>query len=231
MENWLIDETRIIDVKALEKEITHGIAMRSSKRTPPALAIRINDLIIHDTKKWFGLASNIRVDTLVVHGSGTEDEKIYHENTFRFSGIKDNQRLAIEHPGQKIFYGHPNYFMDISIFVSRDTGDSDELSSLINSSLNSQEWKDASSSILALTSLAPQAGVIASAVGGAASIANVIYKILKNVTGNTIGLYRSSYLQKADSFGIGRHPDSGSYRQQDFSFWYEVLIDKKMSSA
>lgn len=224
MSEWLIDESVPIDEKLLDASLNEKVLMRGVQ--PTALALRINDLIIHDTKKWFGSA-NIRLDTLILHGTKDGDPRAYcHPSTFRFSDIKDNDRLSIERPGQRVFYGYPQHFLDVSIFVSRDTRDSDELASLINSEFNSDTWQTAANAVLAATAVAPQSAVIIGAVGGAAAIANIAYKLLKNITGNTIGLYRTSWLQYQDRFGIGRHPENDSFRQQDFSFWYEILLDK-----
>jgi hypothetical protein len=65
MATWLIDETPTIT----EADI------KSSPFTPPPgfrgkkinLAVRLNDVVMHDTKKWFG-GANVRLDAIVVHG-------------------------------------------------------------------------------------------------------------------------------------------------------------------
>jgi len=54
MEGWLIDESRAVDESALDEQLKAITAMRGKK--PPPLAIRINDIFIYDTKKWFGSA-------------------------------------------------------------------------------------------------------------------------------------------------------------------------------
>jgi len=30
-------------------------------------------------------------------------------------------------------------------------------------------------------------------------------------------------LQYKDGFGIGRHPATGSHKERDLSFWYEII--------
>lgn len=225
MNNWLIDETSSIDQESLEKSLRESSVMRG--RQPPALAVRINDMVIHDTKKWFGSA-DIRLDTLVFHGTKRGEASGYYQaSTIPFSGIRDGDRLPIEYPGHRVYYGHPAHFLDVSIFVSRDTKDSDELASLIKTEFNSEPWKVGAGAVLAATTIAPQAAAIVGAVAGAATLANIAYNTLKNSTGNTIGLYRASWLQYRDRFGIGRHPEENSFRQQEFSFWYEIVLDKK----
>jgi len=228
MDGWLIDETKSVDEKLLRTALSaRSVTMR--RRSPP-LAVRINDMIIHDTRKWFGSA-DIRVDAMVVHGRANDEEQDYYvASTFRFGGIKDDDRLPIEEPGQRIFYGHPAHFLDVSVFVSRDSSDSDALASAIDAEMNTDAWKAASTAVLAATG-ATGAAAIVGAVSGAATISNATYKILKNLTGNTIGLYRTSWLQYADRFGLGRHPKTGVFRQQDFSFWYSIELDKKAGAV
>jgi hypothetical protein len=224
MEGWMVDESKEIDAEALQATMPQTVFRGAARAT---LAVRINDLIIHDTKKLFGSA-DVRLDTLVVYGKGggRNIKEMYQPSTFRFSGIKDNDRLPIEAPGQRIYYGQPLHFLDISVFASRDSGDSEELSTMIDSELNSDDWKTAAGSILgAATVAAPQAALIVGALSGAATLANIAYKLLDKSTGNTIGVYKTSWLQHRDRFGIGRHPEADSYRQQDLSFWYEIAVD------
>ena len=230
MENWLLDETKPVDVANLERAIANQPTMRGGKRIPPALAVRMNDLIIHDTKKWFGSAE-IRVDTLLIHDKNSESDKFYEANTFRFPGIKDNERLPIFDPGQKIFYGHPSSFLNVSILISRDTKDSDELISIIDSSMTNKNWQNAAVPILALSGMLPQAAAIKAAAEGVKIFVDLAYKALKNITGNTIGVYTTTYLGAKDQFGLGRHPGTGSLRVQDFSFWYEIVLDRKLKNT
>jgi hypothetical protein len=51
------------------------------------------------------------------------------------------------------------------------------------------------------------------------------------MSGNTIGMYRGSWLAYPDKFGEGRNPSDGSsYRKGDFSFWYEVISNPVLGS-
>src|SRR5713226_6533018 len=94
---WLIDETKPLNDAArrqMERELPkdHKGTMRGAQ-TAPNLAIRIQDMIIHDTKKWFGDA-DIRLDALVIHGIGTKEnpETFYMPQTFRFPRVRDGDR-------------------------------------------------------------------------------------------------------------------------------------------
>ncbi len=229
MGDWILDETLPSDQDVIENAIMRSKAFRNKKDNAKnlALGVRINDLIIHDTKKWFGSA-NIRVDTLVLHGSSNDEAtNLFHPKTFHFNGIKDNERLPIEHPGQLIYYGFPSHFLDISILISRDTKDSDDLATLISNASKTDEWTTARDVITTAFQVSPQAALIVGAAESAIMLSNLVYKLVKSVSGNTIGLYRTSWLQYRDRFGIGRHPEKDSRRQKDFSFWYEIVAEMK----
>jgi hypothetical protein len=230
--DWLVNESRDIDSVAEASIATSVQRMKGAVRGDDsvALALRLNDVLVHDTKKWFG-GADIRLDAVVVNGAPADGEKFYQPSTFRFSDVRDGERLPIEAPGLVFFYGKPKYFLDVSIMVSRDRKDSEDLRDLIVKRLGSTEWKAASATLLGLAIAAPQAAVVAAAIGAAATVGNFAAEILRDVTGTTIGLYRTSWLQERDRFGIGRHPKTGSYRQKDFEFWYEIVAERKRKPA
>jgi hypothetical protein len=72
---------------------------------------------------------------------------------------------------------------------------------------------------------------VTAAIGAAITIGNFAYEVLRQVTGATVGLYRASWLQERDRFGLGRHPESGSYRVKDLEFWYEIVPDRRQKIA
>jgi hypothetical protein len=194
--------------------------------------VRLNDVVIHDTKKWFG-GANVRVDAIVVHGSGDDartPDAFYRPGTWRFSNVADGQRLSIESPGLLVFYGRPSWFLDVSILVSRDRKDSEDLGALVARRLGSEEWKSAAAGLVGMAVAAPHAAGIVAALASAAAIANVTGEILRQATSDTIGLYRTSWLQHRDRFGLGRHPEQGAFTKQGFSFWYEIVLDEAPSS-
>jgi len=230
MDTWLIDETRPLDSAA---EASIAISLQRLERpvrgrgpSEIALALRLNDVVIHDTKKWFG-GADIRVDAVVVNGAAAASDGFYQPSTFRFPGLRDGERLPIESPGLVFFYGKPRHFLDVSILVSRDSKDSKDLGELILASTGSTEWKAASGVLLGLAIAAPQAVAVTAAIGAAARIGNFAADVLRQVSGTTIGLYRTTWLQERDRFGLGRHPTTGSYRQKDLEFWYEIVLDQE----
>jgi hypothetical protein len=229
---WLIDERQPID-QATERQIerslgtvTRGITRRSGD-VPPA-ALLIHDVIVHDVRKWFGKA-DVRLDSLIVHGYGKRDDasSFYAPQTFRFSRIGDESELQIGEGGLLLFHGRPLHFLDIFITLSRDTKDSDDLSTLLTKQLGSEELKGALGGLLGLAVAAPQVAAVTAAVGAAAVLGDFTYKVIRQVSGSTIGLYRNTWLQYRDGFGVGRHPGETSYRMDDFSFWYEIVIEQE----
>ena len=234
-QEWLIDEATIPDaavVEQIERELNPTLRTRSleSVSQPQAIniAVRLQDIMIWDTKKWFGDAE-MRLDALVVHGYATEGEpaSIYMPQTFRFPGIKSRDRLPTGENGLLIFYGKALHFLDIFITVSRDRKDSDDLATLLNQELQSKDIQGAMGTVLGLATVAaPQVSTVTTALSAASMLGNFAYQVLSKVTGDTIGLYRTSWLQYRDSFGIGRHPQEGAHHVRDISFWYEIIREE-----
>ena len=90
--------------------------------------------------------------------------------------------------------------------------------------------QNAASSILAL---ATGAGALAvkNAVSVAGTLGGLAYKILRQVSGNTIGVYRGNRLEHPHRFGLGRNPAEGLYRVQQLSLWYDVLTAAEEEAA
>lgn len=234
-QEWLIDEAIPPDAVAIEQiqremsfyQQTRGSRESSSQPQAINLAVRLQDIMVWDTKKWFGDAQ-MRLDALVVHGNATAGEasSIYMPQTFRFPGIKSQDRLPTGENGLLIFYGEALHFLDIFITVSRDRQDSEDLATLLYKNLQSPEIQGAIGTLLGLAVAAPQVSTVTTAIGGASILGNLAYQILSKVTGDTIGLYRNSWLQYRDGFGIGRHPQTGSHKVKDLSFWYEIIREE-----
>lgn len=225
---WLIEDVNPLDVVATQ-ELEHHLPaihrkglVRGEKVSP--IAIRLHDIIIHDNKKWFGEA-DIRLDALVVHGQGkkSKPESFYMPRTFCFYRVDDGDRLPIDETGLLIFYGKPLYFLDVFIMVSRDREKSSDLSTLLSEQLQSDEVQAAIGTLISLAVSMPQLAVVTAALGAASILGNFALQVLRKATGGTIGLYRASWLQHRDNFGIGRHPSSDVWRVKDLSFWYEII--------
>lgn len=238
---WLIEEGAPIDRRA-EAEIARnlprpgglGVHRGGAAAEAPWLAIRLNDIVIHDNKKWFGEAE-IRIDALVVHGhggSGGDPAGFYQPHTFRFGRVRDGDRLPID-GGLLLFYGRPLHFLDVAITVSRDRRDSDTLAELLAKRAASQPVQASMTTLMGLAVAVPTAMAVTAAVGAAAVLVDASYALLRAATGTTIGLYRAAWLQHRDGFGIGRHPDApgGAFRVKDLSFWYEIVLDDRPAES
>ena len=131
---WLVDDRVPLtaeDLAEIERaDVPEGYTVRGGGGAP-TLAITLHEVVVHDVRKWFG-AADVRLDALIVHGpTSRNDTSCYQPGTFRFNGVKDGQRLAIDTGGLLIFYGKPRYFLDIFITASRDRSDTDDLATLL----------------------------------------------------------------------------------------------------
>jgi hypothetical protein len=186
---------------------------------PSNIAIRLKDVIVHSNKALF--STEIRLDTMVLTGPSNGDPNSIHKmETASFTGIRDGDRLPFDN--LLIYYGPAVNYVDMAIWVSRNQKDSLSLAELFKTELNSAEFKTAAIALAGLAVAAPQAAVIAGAVAAGATLANIGTKLLLKAVGNSIGLYRTSFLRQ-ERYGLGRRPVQGVMTAQDFSFAYEVL--------
>jgi hypothetical protein len=202
------------------------VVRRSRKKssTPRTHAVRLNEVIVHNNRTWFG-EGDIRLDALVVHGNGSDAKTadFYQPTTFSFPRVRDGEALPIGAPGLLLYYGQPTYFLDLFVLVSRDRGNSDTLAKLLEQKLSAQEMTPVVKPLLELATSAITASAITLALQAAVTIGNLAYGVVHAATSNTIGLYRTSFLQAADNFGAGPHPAAGYLTVKDLSFKYEIL--------
>jgi len=236
-ENWLISDVRPLtrdtlaeidrETPGLVEGITRGSAVA------PRLAIKVRDVVCYDVHKLFG-GAEIRLDAVVVNGAQAEQnvDSFYHPQTMRFTDIRDGQSLPIdpEH-GLLIFNGTPLHFVDIFIMVSRDRKDTDDLSSLLRKELSSDAGKQAAAALMALAISIPTAAAVAGAVAAASIIGDIAYQVVKAVSPKSIGMYRGSFLQFRDAFGVGRHPSDAMFLNNDLGFWYETVLDEPREAS
>src|SRR5688572_497057 len=98
-EAWLIDERRPLaeaHVEELEREFADTGPDARGGAYAPTLAVSVHDIVIHDTRKWFGEAA-IRLDALVLTGSreGDDPQSFYRPKTVGFPRVRDGDRLPI----------------------------------------------------------------------------------------------------------------------------------------
>ncbi|HEX2691838.1 MAG TPA: caspase family protein [Kofleriaceae bacterium] len=188
---------------------------------PEALAIRLGELVVERNHAMF--SADIRIDALVCTRSANQAET-YVTHTMRFHGIGDEERLPLEHA--RIFHGPVRDFVDICLWVSRDTTRDRSLADLFKQQATSPEFQDAATGLLSTADFAARPWI--TAVGASAVLARIAYDLILGVTNTTIGLYRTSFLA-SENFGVGRHPREGLYRAQDFSF--SLLVDAVKGAA
>jgi hypothetical protein len=133
--------------------------------------------------------------------------------------------LSIGHPGLLLYYGQPRYFLDLFLLVSRDRGNSGKLADLLKENVTAKAMDPAVTPLLQLATSAITANAISLALQAAVTIGNVAYSAVQAATSNTIGIYRTSFLQVADKFGAGKHPENGYLDVKDLSFKYEILAE------
>jgi len=215
-----IDENRHLEssTRSAGAWIEGGAAVEPAERgvpQPATISIRLDELVVDKDRPLF--AADVRVDALICTRSATSDSA-YRVATMQFKGIKSGERLPVERP--PLFLGPVRDFVDLCLWISRDTDETLQLADLFAKQTASAELRDAESALLAT------AGSLAApwvtAVGASAVLARIAYELILRAAGKTIGLYRTSYLAQ-EQFGVGRHPVAGLYRAQDFAF--SLLID------
>ncbi|MBL7258048.1 caspase family protein [Paractinoplanes lichenicola] len=174
---------------------------------PGRVAVRIGELIVHRNRALG--SADIRVDAMVLT-NGAGGVPAYHAETMRFSNVHDDERLPLDNA--LIYHGPAVDFLDIAVWVSRDTTGSQALGALLEQRLTSPEVQAAG---LAIPS--PHAAVAVAVAGAAAVLVNTAYELLLGVVGRSVGLYRTSLLAQ-EQFGLGRH----QRHPQDFSFTFSI---------
>jgi hypothetical protein len=108
---------------------------------PRAIAIRLADLVVEKNRAL--LSADIRVDALICTRSATGGQTTW---TQKFTGIRDGERLALDNG--LLFHGPVVDFVDLTLFVSRDTQGSLALAKLFAERATSPEFKDAAGALL-----------------------------------------------------------------------------------
>src|SRR5262245_60488015 len=91
---WLIDAVPSdLDAAVLDDQALGALTRSRGEAAPPeaALAVSMNDIVIHDVHKWFGRGADVRLDILAVHGN-VSDEKAgswYTPTTRTFPNVRD----------------------------------------------------------------------------------------------------------------------------------------------
>jgi hypothetical protein len=192
---------------------------------PRNVAVRIKELTVHSNRSL--LASAVRIDAMVVTAPEQGSTAPYRAATARFDRVKDGDRLPFD--DLLIYDGPVGRFVDLAVWVSRDSHPDTVLGDLLAKETSSEEMKGAVAVLAALAVSAPQAAVVAASVAAVATLVRTGARLLDALEGKSIGVYRTSLLPH-QRFGAGdetspsgRHPAQGLLRAQDLSFAYEVI--------
>lgn len=134
---WLIDRFRPptdADVDDMDRALASaGIRSRGPRRSTRPLAVSLHDVIVHDTRKWFGEA-DIRLDILVITGFGNPEDphSFYMPKTDSFPRIRDGDTLPLGPGGLLMFHGPASHFLDVRIMVSKDRKGAQDLAQLLS---------------------------------------------------------------------------------------------------
>ncbi|HZN73955.1 MAG TPA: caspase family protein [Micromonosporaceae bacterium] len=191
---------------------------------PASVALRLTNLVVHHNRAF--RSADIRLDTVVVTG-GSQSEPVFHARTERFSNIVDGQRLPIDNI--MVYHGPVADYLDIAIWVSRDSAGSLALSDLLRKTFTDADTQVALGQVSALFLTAPQAAAAVAAIGASAIVVNAAYRLLRLTVGDSIGLYRTTLLAH-EQFGVGRQNGQNAVRAQDLSFTY-LVEDVSLSAA
>ncbi|HWO25648.1 MAG TPA: caspase family protein [Kofleriaceae bacterium] len=204
--------------------LTSGAAAEPAPPAPQRIEIRLGALVVEQNRALG--KSDLRVDALICTRAEREAQ-CRVAWTQRFPRVGDGERLALDNA--LLFEGPACDFVDICLWISRDTERSPDLAQLLAQRAASPEFRDATGSLQIGAGTAALAPWVA-AVGGSAILGRIAYDLLLGATGKTIGLYRTSFLAH-EQFGAGRHPKAGLHRAQDFSFSLVIAAPAAASAA
>jgi hypothetical protein len=227
MADWLVEDDMAL--AELSRSAMVGAERAEGEAAKPLdspIAVLLHDLLILDNKKWFNFlgGADIRVDMLVVQGNVLEENprSFYTPTTVRFPDVGNHETLPIDEHGLLAYYGWPKHFLDMSVMISRDTKGSDDLVTLLERELTGSEFANAASTLMQLALAGPTALVVRGAIGAAAQLGALAYRVVRAICGTTIGVYRGNRLEYPQRFGLGRNPAEGTYEREKLAFWYEV---------
>jgi hypothetical protein len=194
---------------------------RSGGQVPQRVAVRLREIVVHSNHAL--RTATVRIDSLLITRT-TDGSEPHRPSTYRFSGVLDGDRLPMDN--LLLYEGPVSGFLDLAIWVSRDDAKGLDLADLFEREATGEDVKGAVALLAGLALAAPQAALMAGAVGAVAVLVRAGAVLLDRATGKSIGVYRTSLLPH-ERFGAGdpaaRYPADGLLRAQDMSFCYEVV--------
>jgi hypothetical protein len=194
-------------------------------RPPKRVAVRLKELTVHSNRSF--LATDVRVDALVVTVPPKGADKPYQAATKKYDRVKDGDRLPFD--DVLVYEGPVGRFLDLAVWVSKAGHRDRELTDLLADEVTSGDAQSALVTLAGLAVAAPQAAAVAGSAAAVAALVRAGGRVLDSLQGKSIGVYRTTLLPH-ERFGAGeekglpgRHPAEGLLRAQDMSFAYEVI--------
>ncbi len=191
------------------------LAPRSLPTAPAAVAVRLAELVVLRNRALG--AADLRLDALVVTGPNEPGGAPVHTaRTWSFPRVRDGDWLSLSN--LLLAHGPVRDYLDIAIWLSRDRSGALDLGTLIDNKLNDPAFVQAAG---ALALAAPPLAAAVASLGAVGTLVNLAYQALKTVVGDSVGVYRTSFLAGED-FGVGEHPSGSLRTAQDMSFRYRI---------
>jgi hypothetical protein len=189
---------------------------------PGRVSVRLQELTVKSNRAL--LRSKVRVDFMVVTASTDTSISPYLAQTVFFDRIQDGDRLPFDN--LLIYDGPVGRFLDVAVWVSKADEKEVALAELLLGEVKSEEVAGAITTLAALALAAPPAAAVAGSVAAVATLIRTGARLISNVAGTSIGVYRTTLLPH-ERFGAGdpvqRHPADGMITAQDMAFAYEVI--------
>ena len=221
--DWLIDETRSLSTVEAKDLAARDLGFEDGQAREP-IAISLHDVTIHNTRVWFNRPAEVRIDALIV--SPAAEGQIYYPATFDFAGVRNGQPLPIDANGVALYLGRPQYLLDVSLIASQGGSKNGANKLLELLAENADNLGNLLGDVTTLAVGAPQVAAATGAATAAAKLSAAALRLLDEWTGRSIGLYRVTWWEHRDGFGVCPHPENGGrFRQGDFEFRYEIFQD------
>jgi len=192
-----------------------ALLARSLPAGPEAVAVRLAELVVLRNHAFRSAA--VRLDTLVVTGPATAGGPPVHTaGTWRFPQVRDGDRLSFDN--LLLTHGPDRDYLDVAVWLSRDSSDALDLAALIDTRLNDPAFTQAAG---AVALAAPPIAIAVASIGAVATLVNLAYHALDTAVGKGIGVYRTSFLA-GEGFGVGEHPTGGMRTEQGMSFRFRI---------
>jgi hypothetical protein len=190
----------------------------TGERAPVDVSVRLLEATVLRDHSLF--SADARIDTAFITRAGTDEELLLEARTWTFGRIDDRNRLSAD--ALALFTGPVHDFLEMAIWVSRDSQDQPGLADLIRMSLDDRSPSSTPAGLMTSVANADQFAVTADndTVGEAIE---AVGRILRRFVSRSIGLHRTTLLTP-DGLTSVRRPAEGLLEAHDIAFAYEVIV-------